>query len=214
MNEKIYGVLEEAILTAPLLLSLGEFDTDVVDFVTEQRKIAKHKPKDLISTLKFVFEHGYIEYEYLFAILKNDSLNQEVLFHFLLLFISIDRSSLEEEDLTVIKIGSRHPNYDSAKFECFLIEHISDCSIQVAKNTLASRSVLKKLVLRKGADCIALEAAISNPNMDFEVLDQIFWQSRFTWRIVIQPSIVYKNRWKMDLKITMKSLGLTRQQFN
>ena len=161
MSEKSYEVLEKAILTAPMLLALGEFDTDKNELVAEQRELSKQNPDDLIPTIIFIFKHGYIEYEYLFAILKNNSLTQDGLFHLLLLFITVERGSIEKADVTVYEIGSLNPEFDQVKFEWFLIEHIGDCATQVAKNILVSRRVLKKLVLQKGDDCVALEAAIS-----------------------------------------------------
>lgn len=174
MDDKIYRVIEEAILTAPMLLSVGEFDTedeDIVELVTEQRNASKKNPDNLIPTIEFIFENGYIDYEYLTAILKNASLTQDDLFYLLLLFIKAERGGIHKEDTPIFEIGSKHPKFDSSKFEWFLIKRISSHPIHVAKNILSTRKVLKQLALQKGADCIALEAAIFNPNMDFEILD-------------------------------------------
>ncbi len=174
MDDKIYSIIEDAILKAPMLLSIGEFDTedkDIIELVTEQRNVSKKNPDNLIPTIEFIFENGYIDYEYLTAILKNASLTQDGLFYLLLLFVTAERSGIHKEDTAIFEIGSKHPKFDPSRFEWFLIEHINSHPIHVAKNILSSRKVLKKLALQNGSGCIALEAAISNPNMDFEILD-------------------------------------------
>ena len=174
MVEKINSIIEELIVTAPVLLALGEFDAedeDVVNLIAEHRISAKKNPKNIVSTIEFIFQNGYIDYEYLLSILKNESLTQDGLFWLLLLFVNDARGAVDEEDMQIFDIGSMHPNFDSTKFEWFLIEHIESHPIHVAKNIFSNRTVLKKIALQKGDNCIALEAAIANPNMDFEILD-------------------------------------------
>lgn len=171
MSKKRFEVLEKAVLTAPLLLTLAEFDSDIDELLEAQRAVAKNAPENLIPTIKFIYDNGFICHEYLYSVFRNDSLTQEGLFSILLLFIGGHRDKIHEDDAKAYELGSRHKHFHPLKFETFLIKSIDDYAIQVAKNILASKSVLKDLVLQKGNDCIALEAAIANPNMDSSILE-------------------------------------------
>lgn len=185
-------MIEESVLTSPFILNLAEFnadDTDIKELVDEQHKIAKSDPTNLIPTIKFVFEYGFIEVEFLSAILKNEFLKQAELFYFLLLFISDQRGKVEDEQLAIYHLGSKHHTFYPNEFEEFLIENINDNSTQVAKNALASPNVLKKLMLRKSDNSIALEAVIANPNMNSRVLDILAQSFYYAHRNSIITSI-------------------------
>lgn len=171
MSNKGFEVIEKAVLTAPLLLTLAEFDTDIDELLEAQRAVAKNAPENLIPTIKFIYENGFIRHKYLYSIFRNNSITQDGLFFLLLLFIGGHREKIHDDDAKAYELGARHQHFDPFKFDYFLVENIDDYAIQVAKNILASKSVLKDLVLRKGNDCIALEAAIANPNMDAAVLE-------------------------------------------